>query len=178
MYARRFSGAVAMAGLAMAIVSVSAAPADAATRRCKQQSESVIRCWTANSVPTQKAELVEQVSFTNRRKKRFHASCAFEKSITRTVAAGVSLSVSAKASIFKVVEAEATVGVTASVEQSEQTATKLAADFWVSPGERVTCKRIYRYLRTEIKETSVSGSSVSTRTFSVNVPRLVDVVVT
>lgn len=162
---------------AIGFIGANTTSANAGAKKCRQWSPSAIICWTATSVPSAKSELVEQVSFTNRLKRPIGASCSFEKTVNRSVSAGVSLTVGAKASLFKVVEAETSLGITASVEQSATTATKIATNFAVPPGVRVFCKRYYRYLKTRIQETNVSGSSISNREYYVNVPRLVDVVV-
>lgn len=172
---RRFSVLVLFAGLLAPVSLLATAPAHAA-KKCVTYP-SVVKCWKTTTEPRRSAVLVEQVAFTNRLNRRVKASCSFTKTIERRVGASVSITATARGKIFGIVDAETSVGVTAFVEQSSSQATTMAANFWVGPKERVLCKRVYRYMRTKVVETTANASSYDSRVYYTSVPRYIDVVI-
>ncbi len=174
----RLSTALLMSAMLLTFLAVT--PAQAATTRCEPGSGTYSgRCYVNTTTVSKKSIVVEQVPLQNWSSKTVTMSCGFTQTVTRSMSGTVSLSATAKATIFGLVDVSTSVSVSMTVSQTASQATTAGGSVVLSPGESVVCQRIYTWVTQGIKETTYSGSYVSTRTYSVTVPstlgvRLVD----
>jgi len=166
---------------AAALLSASlAAPsaADAATRCLPGSNTYSGRCFTSHRV-YRALKVVEAVPLVNRSRRTATFHCSFTRTITRSVAVGVSVSAEVKATLFKLVDASTSISVHQEVTQTASQATQAGLSVRLRPRQSAICQRTYGHVKTRITDTSYSGSRVHRRRYTVKVPsflgvRLVD----
>jgi hypothetical protein len=161
------AGVLVTAVLGVGMVGLAAVPASASTK-CSGDGDKG-RCLTASAVKKH-VSVVESVPIENDSRKTITVTCAFERTITKSTSASISVTGSVKVSIVKVVDLSTSVSVSNEVTQTASTATKIAATIKLKPGQSVTCERTYGYVSAKIREHWWSGGSDHYRNYTVKVP--------
>lgn len=96
---------------------------------------------------------VESVPLVNHSHKVATLHCDFTQTISRSVKWGASLTASAKATLFGVMEASISATISKEISQTAQQATNAGGSVRLRPGESVTCLRTYGWVTTRVRKT-------------------------
>lgn len=132
--------------------SASAHTAERAARRCLPGSGAASgTCFTFLS-SRKHSVAVESVPLVNHSHKVVTLHCDFTRTVSRSVTWGASLTTTAKATLFKVVEASVSATVSRTVSQTAQQATRAGGSVTLRPGQSVTCLRTYGWVVTRVRK--------------------------
>lgn len=164
---------LATAALLGTMVAISGpASATSGCMRVKPKPDGYITCFNVTSMSYHSVR-VEAVPVRNYSKVRIHASCKFTTTVSRGFEAGLSYTASAKATIVKLVDLGGSWTAHLNLSMTAQTATEVAGDFYLNPGQSVTCIRTYGYVTATVSSYDrwdVGAQIRNRRTTTVKVP--------
>jgi hypothetical protein len=176
---RRIIIAVLAASLSGLVVVGGASPAAAATAcdRVKPKPNGYVTCYEVTGMQYRVVR-VDSVPARNFTKKRIKTSCKFTTTITRSFEAGVTYTGSGKATIAHLVDLGGSWTASVQVSMTAQRSTEVAGEFYLDPGETVTCFRTYGFVKATVKSYDrwdVGAQVRNVRTSTVKVPSSIGV---
>ncbi|SDC55492.1 hypothetical protein SAMN05216410_1892 [Sanguibacter gelidistatuariae] len=169
---KKIVGTYISLGLSVGLTGLSSVPAQAASY-CSGTSYSGM-CYTT-LLSDQSSVVVESIPLSNTSMVDATMTCVFGQVITKTMTAtspsGVSAPASIKAGILASVDATVSLPLAMSISQSGAQANPVAAQYFVQPGQNVSCNRVYTEVTATVRVTSYSGSGVSVvGTYATKIP--------